>query len=152
MEKMFFAVLLPEICHINSPSPLLKKGPWSVSKRNQSSFFFCRLIEVDFNLTPSLFYSRVLLEETSWRERTKSHSNFRSRSLADTERRRRQYRRCRRVFFLLKYSMAATTSRKDMRRPHEVQKKKRFDAAMDFISGQKVNSLLRSLQCRKGTK
>ena len=122
-EKMFFAVL-PEICHINSPSPLLKKGPWSVSKRNQSSFFFCRLIEVDFNLTPSLFYSWVLREEeTSWRERTKSHSNFRSRSLADTERRRRQYRRCRRVFFLLKYSMAATTSRKDMRRPHEVQKK-----------------------------
>ena len=146
MEKMFFAVL-PDICHINSPSPLLKKGPWSVSKRNQSSFFFCRLIEVDFNLTPSLFYSW----ETSWRERTKSHSNFRSRSLADTERRRRQYRRCRRVFFLLKYSMAATTSRKDMRRPHEVQKK-RFDAAMDFISGQKVNSLLRSLQCRNGTK
>ena len=28
-------------------------------------------------------------------------------------------------------------------------KKKRFDAAMDFISGQKVNSLLRCLQCQK---
>ena len=144
---MFLAVLLPEICHINSPKSSSQKGALKRFKAQSKFFLFCRLIEVDFNLTPSLFYSW----ETSWRERTKSHSNFRSRSLADTERRRRQYRRCRRVFFLLKYSMAATTSRKDMRRPHEVQKK-RFDAAMDFISGQKVNSLLRSLQCRKGTK